>query len=112
MLGHSSHHGSREMEGSHKQPIRILTAVAAFDGNDASILAFNRALLETDYPVEVIYQGFNMTAEQIATSAIQEGVHAVGVGSYNGGHLEFYPHLVKRLGELGGTRIVVFGGDV
>jgi methylmalonyl-CoA mutase len=98
------------MEGNHKPPIRILTAVAAFDGHDASILAFNRALLEADYPVEVIYQGFNMTAEQIATGAIQEGVHAVGVGSYNGGHLEFYPHLVKRLGELGGTRIVVFGG--
>ena len=88
----------------------MLTAVAAFDGHDASILAFNRALLESDEPVEVIYQGFNMTAEQIATAAIQEGVHAVGVGSYNGGHLEFYPHLTKRLGELGGTRILVFGG--
>jgi len=98
------------MEDSHTPPIRILTAVAAFDGHDASILAFNRALLESDHPLEVIYQGFDMTAGQIATGAIQEGVHAVGVGSYNGGHLEFYPHLVKRLRELGGTRILVFGG--
>jgi methylmalonyl-CoA mutase len=98
------------MQEIHEPAVRILTAVAAFDGHDASILAFNRALLEADHSVEVIYQGFNMTAEQIAAGAIQEGVHAVGVGSYNGGHLEFYPHLVKRLGELGGTRILVFGG--
>jgi methylmalonyl-CoA mutase len=98
------------MDASMSLPMRIVTAVAPFDGHDASILALNRALLALPSPVEVIYQGFNMTAAEIATGAVQEGVHAVAVGSYNGGHLQFYPHLVKGLAKLGGRGILVFGG--
>jgi methylmalonyl-CoA mutase len=98
------------MDASMSKPLRIVTAVGPFDGHDASILALNQALLAVPSPVEVIYQGFNMTAEEIATGAVQEGVHAVAVGSYNGGHLQFYPHLAKRLAELGGHGILVFGG--
>jgi len=75
-----------------KRPLRILTAVAAYDGHDASVLALNRALQSGHRPVEVIYLGFNMTGEQIATAALQEGADAVAVSSYNGGHLQFFPH--------------------
>jgi methylmalonyl-CoA mutase len=60
--------------------------------------------------VEVIYLGFNMTGEQIATAALQEGVDAVAVSSYNGGHLQFFPHLVRRLEEKGMAGTLVFGG--
>ena len=52
-----------------ERPLRILTAVAAYDGHDASILALNRALLNGPKPVEVIYLGFNMTSGQIAAAA-------------------------------------------
>ncbi|MBJ6723787.1 methylmalonyl-CoA mutase family protein [Geomesophilobacter sediminis] len=89
--------------------LRIVTAVAAFDGHDASILALNRALLAAERPVEVIYLGFNMTGDQIVAAALQEGADAVAVSSYNGGHLQFYPRLVERLAAQGlGT--LVFGG--
>ena len=71
------------------KPLRILTAVAPYDGHDASILALNRALLAGPFPVEIIYMGFNMTGEQISSAAVQEGVDAVAVSSYNGGHLQF-----------------------
>jgi methylmalonyl-CoA mutase len=93
-----------------ERPLRILTAVAAYDGHDASILALNRALLAGTRGVEVIYLGFNMTGEQIASAALQEGADAVTVSSYNGGHLEFFPHLVKRLAEKGMGTTLVFGG--
>lgn len=93
-----------------KGPDRILTAVGSFDGHDVSVLSLNRALLAVKSPVEVIYLGYNMTGDQIATAAVQEGADAVAVASYNGGHLEFYPHLVKRLRELGGEGVLVFGG--
>lgn len=73
------------------RPLRILTAVAAYDGHDASVLALNRALLAGEIPVEVIYLGFNMASGQIASAALQEGVDAVAVSSYNGGHLQFFP---------------------
>jgi isobutyryl-CoA mutase len=93
-----------------EKPFRILTAVAAYDGHDASVLALNRALLAGPMPVEVIYLGFNMTSGRIATAALQEGVDAVAVSSYNGGHLQFFPHLVQLLALNAGERILVFGG--
>jgi methylmalonyl-CoA mutase len=92
------------------RPFRILTAVAAFDGHDASVLALNRALLAGTQPVEVIYLGFNMTSEQIARAVLQEGGDAVAVSSYNGGHLQFFPHLIRRLRESGMDSALVFGG--
>ncbi|BCR03431.1 Fused isobutyryl-CoA mutase [Desulfuromonas versatilis] len=92
------------------RPIRILTGVAAFDGHDASVLALNRALLVGARPLEVVYLGFNMTGEQIAAAALQEDVDAVAISSYNGGHLQFFPYLVRRLAELGMARTQVFGG--
>ncbi len=94
----------------HEKPLRILTAVAAYDGHDASVLALNRALLAGARPVEVIYLGFNMTGEKIAAAALQEGADAVAVSSYNGGHLQFFPHLVTRLAEKGMGETLVFGG--
>jgi isobutyryl-CoA mutase len=90
--------------------LRILTAVAAYDGHDASVLALNRALLAGASPVEVIYLGFNMTGERIAMAALQEGVDAVAVSSYNGGHLQFFPHLIRRLSEKGMGETLIFGG--
>lgn len=92
------------------RPRRILTAVAAYDGHDAACLALNRALLNSGAGVEVIYLGFNMTAEKICTAALQEDVDAVAIASYNGGHLQFYPHLVAELARMGGDDILVFGG--
>ncbi len=93
-----------------KMPLRILTAVAAYDGHDVSVLALNKALLDCGRPVEVIYLGFNMTGEQIASAAVQEDVHGVAVSSYNGGHLQFFPELLEQLKQKGGEGILVFGG--
>lgn len=93
-----------------ERPPRILTAVAAYDGHDASILALNRALLTGSKQVEVIYLGFNMTSGKISAAALQEGVDAVAVSSYNGGHLQFFKHLVRLLAENARKRILVFGG--
>src|SRR6185369_13061304 len=92
------------------RPLRIVTAVAAYDGHDVSMLALNRALLAGTRPVEVIYLGFNMTGERIAAAALQEGADAVAVSSYNGGHLQFYPRLLISLAERGLGAIPVFGG--
>lgn len=90
--------------------LRILTAVASYDGHDASVLALNRALLNGTQSVDVIYLGFNMTSEKISTAALQEEADAVAVSSYNGGHLQFFPHLVGLLAEKGMGGTLVFGG--
>lgn len=93
-----------------ERPLRIVTAVAAYDGHDASVLALNRALQAGAIPAEIIYLGFNMTGEKIAMAALQEGADAVAVSSYNGGHLQFFPDLIRRLAEKGMDRTLVFGG--
>jgi methylmalonyl-CoA mutase len=93
-----------------ERPFRILTAVAAYDGHDTSVLALNRALLAAGRSVEIVYLGFNMTGEKIAAAALQEDADAVAVSSYNGGHLQFYPHLISCLTEKGMNRTPVFGG--
>jgi methylmalonyl-CoA mutase len=84
--------------------------VAAYDGHDASVLALNRALLAGSRPVEVIYLGFNMGSDRIASAALQENSDAVAISSYNGGHLQFFPHLLGRLAETGMGETLVFGG--
>lgn len=93
-----------------ENPFRILTAVAAYDGHDASVLALNRALLACRAPVEVVYLGFNMTGEQIAAAALQEGADALAISSYNGGHLQFFPHLLGRMAASGMAGMPVFAG--
>jgi isobutyryl-CoA mutase len=93
-----------------ERPFRILTAVAAFDGHDASVLALNRALQSGSFPVEVIYLGFDMSGEKIALAALQEGADAVAVSSYNGGHLQFFPHLLACLARCGMENTLVVGG--
>jgi isobutyryl-CoA mutase len=93
-----------------ERPFRILTAVAAYDGHDSSVLALNRALLAAGRELEVVYLGFNMTGEKIAAAALQEEADAVAVSSYNGGHLQFYPQLISCLSEKGMDGVLVFGG--
>jgi len=93
-----------------QKPLRILTAVGPYDGHDVSILALNEALLESDVPIEVIYQGYDVKAKNLVAAAVQEDVDAIAVSSYNGGHLQFYPAIVGMLREAGAGHIAVFGG--
>ena len=92
------------------RPARILTAVAAYDGHDASILAINRSLRECGLPVEVIYMGYNKKVGEIVKAAVEEGADCVAVSSYNGGHNHYFPALVRELKKAGSPAIVVGGG--
>ncbi|WP_136806538.1 methylmalonyl-CoA mutase family protein [Desulfosediminicola flagellatus] len=93
-----------------KPILRILTAVAHYDGHDASILAINRSLLQHPYGVEVIYMGFNMSAEAICAAASQEDANGVAIASYNGGHMQFFPHLLNQLREHCQREVQLLGG--
>jgi methylmalonyl-CoA mutase len=90
-------------------PIRILTAVPICDGHDSAINTINLELVRLG--IEVIYLGYNRSAKDIVRAAIQEDVIAVGLSSYNGGHVEFFGEVVDRL-EAARLQpcISVFGG--
>src|SRR5262245_39987387 len=89
-------------------PLRILTAVPICDGHDSAINTVNLELIRAG--VEVIYLGYHRSARDIVRAAIQEDVRAIGISSYNGGHVEFFIEVVDLLKSLGASDIGVFGG--
>ena len=91
-----------------RKPLRILTAVPICDGHDSAVTTINVELAR--HGIEVIYLGYHCSATTIARSAIQEDVHAVGISSYNGGHIVFFDEVIKQLKARGGAGIPVFGG--
>jgi methylmalonyl-CoA mutase cobalamin-binding domain/chain len=89
-------------------PIRILTAVPICDGHDSAINTINLEFIR--HGVEVVYLGFHRYVGDIVRAAIQEDVAAVGISSYNGGHVEFFGDVVRQLKKKGAEDIAVFGG--
>ncbi|MFL6518992.1 MAG: cobalamin-dependent protein [Chthoniobacterales bacterium] len=89
-------------------PIRVLTAVPICDGHDSAINTINLEFIR--HGIEVVYLGFHRYVSDIVRAAIQEDVAAVGISSYNGGHIEFFAEVVKELKKRGADDIKVFGG--
>ena len=89
-------------------PIRILTAVPICDGHDSAINTINLEFIR--HGIEVIYLGYHRSVADIVRAAIQEDVRAIGISSYNGGHIEFFAEVVDLLGKRGVSDIKVFGG--
>ncbi len=89
-------------------PIRVLTAVPICDGHDSAINTINLEFIR--HGIEVVYLGYHRYAQDIVRAAIQEDVRAVGISSYNGGHVEFFAEVVRQLKRRGASDIKVFGG--
>ena len=89
-------------------PIRILTAVPICDGHDSAINTINLEFIR--HGIEVIYLGYHRPVGDIVRAAIQEDVRAIGISSYNGGHIEFFAAVVDLLRKQGADDIKVFGG--
>ena len=90
--------------------IRILIAKPGLDGHDRGAKVIARAL--RDAGMEVIYTGIRQTPEQIANTAIQEGVDIVGLSCLSGAHNSLFPKVVQILKEKGAEDIHVFGGGI
>ena len=85
-------------------------AKPGLDGHDRGAKTITRAL--RDHGFEVIYTGLHQTPEQIAETALQEDVDAVGLSLLSGAHLTLFPRVMEelRIRDLGD--ILVFGGGV
>jgi methylmalonyl-CoA mutase len=78
------------------------------DGHDSAINTINLEFIRQG--IEVIYLGYNRSAGEIVRAAIQEDVRAIGLSSYNGGHVEFFGEVIELLKRHGARDIGVFGG--
>jgi methylmalonyl-CoA mutase cobalamin-binding domain/chain len=90
------------------EPIRILTAVPICDGHDSAINTINLELIR--HGIEVVYLGYHRSADDIVRAAVQEDVRAIGISSYNGGHVEFFSEILAELRVRNGQHIKLFGG--
>src|SRR5437016_3969567 len=88
-------------------PIRILTAVPICDGHDSPINTLNLEFIR--HGIEVIYLGYHRSARDIVRAAIQEDARAIGISSYNGGHVEFFAEVTGLLKKRGAGGIGVIG---
>jgi methylmalonyl-CoA mutase cobalamin-binding domain/chain len=91
-----------------RSPLRILTAVPLCDGHDSAVVTINLELAR--HGAEVIYLGYHQAASAIARAAVQEDVHAIGLSSYNGGHLVFFREVLAQLKARGAADVPLFGG--
>lgn len=91
-------------------PRRILIAKPGLDGHDRGAKVIARALRDAGH--EVIYSGLHQTAAQIAETAVQEDVDAVGLSSLSGAHKTLFPRVISELAKRDSADIVVFGGGV
>ena len=91
-------------------PRRILIAKPGLDGHDRGAKVIARALRDAGF--EVIYSGLHQTPAQIAETAVQEDVDAVGLSSLSGAHRTLFPQVVEELASRGASDIIVFGGGV
>jgi methylmalonyl-CoA mutase C-terminal domain/subunit len=90
--------------------IRVLIAKPGLDGHDRGAKVIARAL--RDAGMEVIYTGIRQTPEQIANTAIQEGVDMVGLSCLSGAHVTLFPKVVEILKQKGAGDIHIFGGGI
>ncbi|MDQ2918378.1 MAG: cobalamin-dependent protein, partial [Verrucomicrobiota bacterium] len=75
---------------------------------DSAINTINLEFIR--HGIEVVYLGYHRYAQDIVRAAIQEDVRAIGISSYNGGHVEFFAEVVRQLKKRGASDIKVFGG--
>jgi methylmalonyl-CoA mutase C-terminal domain/subunit len=93
-----------------KRPYRVVVAKPGLDGHDRGAKTITRAL--RDHGFEVIYTGLHQTPEQIAETALQEDVDAVGLSLLSGAHLTLFPRVMAELRDRGLGDVLVFGGGV
>ena len=90
--------------------IKILVGKPGLDGHSNG--AEQIAVRARDVGMEVVYEGIRLTPAQIVTSALQEGVHVIGLSILSGSHRELIPTVMDGLREAGVDAPVVVGGII
>jgi (2R)-ethylmalonyl-CoA mutase len=91
--------------------LKILVGKPGLDGHSNG--AEQIAVRARDTGMEVVYEGIRLTPAQIARSAVDEGVHVIGLSILSGSHRELIPDVLAALRDAGGGEIpVVVGGII
>jgi (2R)-ethylmalonyl-CoA mutase len=90
--------------------IKILVGKPGLDGHSNG--AEQIAVRARDAGMDVVYEGIRLTPAHIARTAVEEGVHVVGLSILSGSHAELIPSVLAELEEAGANVPVVVGGII
>jgi (2R)-ethylmalonyl-CoA mutase len=90
--------------------VKILVGKPGLDGHSNGAEQF--AVRARDVGMDVVYDGIRLTPAQIAKSALDEGVHVIGLSILSGSHLELIPAVIAALRDAGVDVPVVVGGII
>jgi (2R)-ethylmalonyl-CoA mutase len=89
---------------------KMLVGKPGLDGHSNG--AEQIAVAARDSGLDVVYDGIRLTPTQIAETALQEGVHVIGLSILSGSHRELIPSVMEALREAGVHVPVVVGGII
>ncbi|MGA9874770.1 MAG: protein meaA [Solirubrobacteraceae bacterium] len=89
---------------------KILVGKPGLDGHSNG--AEQIAVRARDAGLDVVYEGIRLTPAQIAASALQEGVHVIGLSILSGSHRELIPAVIDALRDAEVDVPVVVGGII
>jgi ethylmalonyl-CoA mutase len=90
--------------------VKILVGKPGLDGHSNG--AEQIAVRARDAGMDVVYEGIRLTPARIARTAVDEGVHVVGLSILSGSHAELIPAVIRELSEAGADVPVVVGGII
>ncbi len=90
--------------------VKILVGKPGLDGHSNG--AEQIAVRARDVGMDVVYEGIRLTPQQIARSALDEGVHVIGLSILSGSHKELIPAVIEELRAAGVEAPVVVGGII
>ena len=99
-----------ELERRMGRRAKLLVGKPGLDGHSNG--AEQIAIKARDVGFDVVYEGIRVSPEQIVASALEEGVHLIGLSILSGSHLALVPEVVRRLREAGLGDIPVVAGGI
>jgi (2R)-ethylmalonyl-CoA mutase len=99
----------RELNRRLGRNLKILIGKPGLDGHSNG--AEQIAVKARDMGMEVVYEGIRLTPEQIAESAMEEGVHVIGLSILSGSHRKLIPEVIQQMHmrELNNIPVVLGG---
>jgi (2R)-ethylmalonyl-CoA mutase len=89
---------------------KILVGKPGLDGHSNG--AEQIAVKARDVGMEVVYEGIRLTPDQIVNSALEEGVHVIGLSILSGSHEALIPQIMEKLQAAGLNVPVIVGGII
>ena len=89
---------------------KLLVGKPGLDGHSNG--AEQIAIKARDVGFDVVYEGIRVSPEQIVASALEEGVHLIGLSILSGSHLELVPDVVSRLRAAGLEDVPIVAGGI